>query len=159
MSDKLKASLDTFFNLHIPTLFQLWYIQVNSGIYRSTLVYTGQLWYIQVNSGIYSQLWYIQVNSLPFLLCPFPLTLSKKISYAKINCIRQTASDKLHQTNCIRQTASDKLHQTNCIRQTVSDKLHQTNCIRQNIPTYSAKKETNRSFKNCKVPCHLSLYN
>ena len=63
-----------------------------------TLVYTGQLWYIQVNSGIYSQLWYIQVNSLPFLLCPFPLTLSKKISYAKINCIRQTASDKLHQT-------------------------------------------------------------
>ena len=133
MSDKLKASLDTFVNLHIPTLFQLWYIQVNSGVYRSTLVYTGQLWCIQVNSGIYrstlvytGQLWYIQVNSLPFLLCPFPLQLSQ-----------------FSPTQ----------------RSTASVKLHQTNCIRQNISTYSAKKETNLSFKNCKVPCHLSLYN
>ena len=123
----------------IPTLVytgQLWYIQVNSGIYRSTLVYTGQLWYIQVNSGIYrSTLVYTgQLASIPTL--SFSPTVISNFLLSK-----------------------DQLHQTNCIRQTASDKLHQTNCIRQNIPTYSAKKETNRSFKNCKVPCHLSLYN
>jgi len=85
----------------IPTLVytgQLWCIQVNSGVYRSTLVYTGQLWYIQVNFGIYrATLVYTgQLASIPTL--SFSPTVISIFSYAKINCISQTASDKLHQT-------------------------------------------------------------